>query len=376
MAPARPPRQPAWSASASSPDASPPGHRNGHLQLVKSEPHELELDGHRLRITHPDKPFFEGPAFPSPFTKLDLVRYILEVSDGALRGVARRPTVLKRFPDGAAAPFFFQKRVPPKRPDWLQTATIRFPSGRSAEELCPVDRAHLIWAVNLGCLGFDPWAVRREDLDHPDELRIDLDPQEGVPFSMARETAALVREVLEEHHLTGFPKTSGMRGIHVLVRIRPEWDFTEVRHAALALAREVERRAPRLATSAWWKEQRGQRVFLDYNQNARDRTVVSAYSVRPHPEARVSFPLHWDELEQAEPGDFNVRTVPALLARRPDAHAAIDARAFGLESLLALFERQRTSGAGEAPFPPHFPKAPGEPHRAAPSRSRRPAHPD
>ncbi len=342
---------------------------------VKTPALELELDGHAVRITHPDKPFFEGPAFRKAFTKLDLVRYFLEVSDGALRGVFRRPTVLKRFPDGGLGPFFFQKRVPAKRPEWLETATIHFPSGRSAQELCPEDRAHLIWAVNLGCLGFDPWAVRREDLDHPDELRIDLDPQDGVPFSMAREAAEVVREVLSEHRLTGYPKTSGMRGIHVLIRIRPEWDFTEVRHAALALAREVERRAPSITTAAWWKEQRGRRIFLDYNQNARDRTVVSAYSVRPHPEARVSFPLGWDELREADPGDFNVRTVPGLLARRPDAHAEIDARSFGLESLLALYERQRASGEGEAPYPPHFPKAPGEPHRAAPSRSRQPTHP-
>lgn len=339
-----------------------------HLPPVKPAPHELELDGHTVRITNPNKPFFTRPTV----TKLDLVHYFLEVSEGALRGVLHRPTVLKRFPDGASGKFFFQKRVPPKRPAWLQTATIRFPSGRSAEELCPADRAHLIWAVNLGCLGFDPWAVRKDDLDHPDELRIDLDPQDGVPYAMARDTAAVVHEVLAEHHLTGYPKTSGMRGIHVLVRIRPEWDFTDVRHAALALAREVERRAPQLATSAWWKEQRGQRVFLDYNQNARDRTVVSAYSVRPHPEARVSFPLDWDELAQSDPGDFNVRTVPKLLKRRPDAHAGIDSHAFGLESLLELHERQRADGAGEAPYPPHFPKAPGEPHRAAPSRSRLP----
>ena len=338
---------------------------------MKPPPHELDVDGHRVRITNPDKPFFTGPAFRRPFTKLDLVRYFLEVGEGALRGVLRRPTVLKRFPDGALGDFFFQKRVPAKRPEWLQTATIHFPSGRSAQELCPVDRAHLIWAVNLGCLGFDPWGVRKDDLDHPDELRIDLDPQEGVPFPMAREVAAVVREVLEELGLTGYPKTSGMRGIHVLVRIRPEWDFTAVRHAALALAREVERRAPTIATSAWWKEQRGERVFLDYNQNARDRTVVSAYSVRPHPEARVSFPLTWDELAQADPGDFTVRTVPGLLGRRGDAHALIDDRAFGLESLLELHERQQAAGAGEAPYPPHFPKAPGEPRRAAPSRVRR-----
>lgn len=337
---------------------------------MKTPPHELEVDGHLLRITNPDKPFFKGGPFKTPFTKLDLVHYFLEVGEGALRGVLRRPTVLKRFPDGALGDFFFQKRVPAKRPGWLQTATIHFPSGRSAQELCPVDRAHLIWAVNLGCLGFDPWGVRREDLDRPDELRIDLDPQEGVPYGMAREVASLVREVLDEHGLTGYPKTSGMRGIHVLVRIRPGWDFTEVRHAALALSREVERRAPSLATSAWWKEQRGERVFLDYNQNARDRTVVSAYSVRPHPEARVSFPLTWDELEQAEPGDFNVRTVPRLLKRRPDAHATIDDEAFGLESLLELHAQQQASGAGEAPYPPHFPKAPGEPRRAAPSRAR------
>lgn len=333
---------------------------------VKTPALELDVDGQQVRITNPDKVFFRSLGF----TKLDLVRYFLEVGEGALRGVLRRPTVLKRFPDGAEGSFFFQKRVPANRPEWLHTATIRFPSGRSAEELCPWDRAHLVWAANLGCLGFDPWAVRSEDLEHPDELRIDLDPHLDAPFSMVRDVAGIVREVLDEHRLVGFPKTSGMRGVHVLIRVRPEWTFTDVRHAALALAREVESRVPELATSAWWKEQRGRRVFVDFNQNARDRTVVSAWSVRPHPEARVSFPLTWEELERAEPGDFTVKTVPGLYRSRGDAHAAIDSRAFGLESLLALYEQQVATGAGEAPYPPQFPKAAGEPKRVAPSRAR------
>ncbi len=319
-----------------------------------------------MKITNPDKVFFRARGE----TKLQLVEYFLQVGEGMLRGVLHRPCVMKRFPDGAEGPFFFQKRVPEKRPEWLETATIRFPSGRSAEELCPGDLAHIAWAANLGCLGLDPWATRRQDLDHPDELRVDLDPQEGVPFSMVREVAGIVREVLDEHGLVGFPKTSGMRGVHVLIRVRPEWTFTEVRRAALGLAREVEARAPTLATSAWWKEQRGRRVFVDFNQNARDRTVVSAYSVRPHPEGRVSFPLSWEELEVAEPGDFTIRSAPRLVLSRGDASEGIDARAFGLESLLELATRQSEAGLGEAPYPPHFPKAAGEPHRAPPSKAR------
>ena len=263
---------------------------------------EVEVEGILVRVSNPDKVFF--PARGE--TKLDLVHYYLAVGEGALRGVYERPTVLKRFPDGALGEPFFQKRVPEKRPDWLETVTVSFPSGRSADELCPVNVAHLVWAVNLGCLDLNPWPVRRGDVDHPDELRVDLDPQPGLPFESVRRVAGVVHEVLEAHALVGFPKTSGSRGIHVNIRIEPQWDFTEVRRAALALARAVEREVPDLATSKWWKEERGDRVFIDYNQNARDRTVASAYSVRNNAEGRVSCPLEWHEVADVEPADFTL----------------------------------------------------------------------
>ena len=272
----------------------------------------VEVAGREVKVTNPDKVYF--PARGE--TKLDLVQHYLLVGEGALRGVFRRPTVMKRFPDGATGEMFFQKRVPAKRPDWLQTATVAFPSGRTAEELCPSDLAHLIWAVNLGCLDMNPWAVRKWDLDHPDELRVDLDPQPGVPFSAVREVAGVVHDVLTEHGMVGYPKTSGSRGIHVNVRIVAKWDFTGVRRAALALAREVERRVPDLATSKWWKEERGDRVFLDYNQNARDRTVASVYSVRANPEGMVSAPFRWGELDSIELADVTIATMPARLGRR------------------------------------------------------------
>jgi bifunctional non-homologous end joining protein LigD len=278
--------------------------------------------------------------------------------------------VLKRFPDGATGEMFFQKRVPAKRPEWLQTATVAFPSGRTAEELCPADLAHLIWAVNLGCLDLNPWAVRKWDLDHPDELRVDLDPQPGVPFSAVREVAGVVRDVLVEHGLVGFPKTSGSRGIHVNVRIVAKWGFTDVRRAALALAREVERRVPHLATSKWWKEERGDRVFLDYNQNARDRTVASVYSVRANPEGMVSAPFRWDELESVELADFTLETMPARWADVGDLEAAIDDVAYSLKRLLDLSARDEAEGLGDAPWPPSFPKMEGEPRRVQPSRRR------
>jgi bifunctional non-homologous end joining protein LigD len=294
------------------------------------------------------------------------------VGEGALRGVYERPTVLKRYPDGAEGEFFYQKRVPPKgRPDWLQTVTVSFPSGRSAEELCPVDVAHVIWAINLGCLDLNPWPVRRHDVDHPDELRVDLDPQPGVPWPTVRRVALEVQAVLEEHGLVGFPKTSGSRGMHVNVRIRPQWDFLGVRRAALALAREVERRLPDLATSAWWKEERGERVFIDYNQNARDRTVASAYSVRANREGRVSCPLTWDEVPDVEPGDLTIATVPPRYATIGDPGAAIDDVEHALDSLLDLAARDEAGGLGDAPWPPHFAKQKGEPKRVQPSRARR-----
>jgi DNA ligase D-like protein (predicted polymerase) len=292
------------------------------------------------------------------------------VAEGTVRGVYDRPTVLKRWKDGIAGDFFFQKRVPEKRPEWLQTATVTFPSGRSATELVPNDAAHLVWAVNLGNIDFNPWPVRRGDLDHPDELRIDLDPMPDVPWDEVRQVALCARDVLEEHGMRGFPKTSGSRGIHINVRIEPRWDFLEVRRAALALAREVERRLPGRATSKWWKEERVG-VFLDYNQNARDRTVASAYSIRPVPDARVSTPLEWDEVPDVEPGELRIDTVPARVAERGDPAAAIDEVHHSLQPLLDLARRDEEEGLGDAPWPPHFAKQRGEPRRVAPSRARK-----
>lgn len=328
---------------------------------------ELDVAGRTVRITNPDKVYF--PARGE--TKLDLARYYLAVGDGALRGVFERPTVLKRYPDGATGEPFFQKRVPEKRPEWLETVQVTFPSGRHADELCPVDVAHLLWAANLGCLDLNPWPVRRGDLDHPDELRVDLDPQPGVPFADVRRVAELVHEVLEEHQLVGFPKTSGSRGIHVNVRIEPRWDFLGVRRAAVALARAVERGGPELATSKWWKEERGDRVFIDYNQNARDRTVASVYSVRANPEGRVSCPLTWDEVPDVDPADLTLATVPARYAERGDVGAGIDDAVGSLDALLALADQDEAEGLGEAPWPPHFPKQEGEPRRVQPSRARK-----
>jgi DNA ligase D len=330
---------------------------------------EVDVDGTPVRVSNPDKVYF--PARGE--TKLDLVNYYLAVGDGALRGVFERPTVLKRFPDGALGEPFFQKRVPEKRPEWLETVRVTFPSGRSADELCPVDVAHLVWAVNLGCLDLNPWPVRRHDVDHPDELRVDLDPQPGVPFDAVRQVAGMVHEVLDSHGLVGFPKTSGSRGIHVNVRIEPRWDFTEVRRAALALARAVEREMPVLATSKWWKEERGERVLIDYNQNARDRTVASAYSVRNNAEGRVSCPLEWDEVADVEPADFTLATVPARYAAIGDPGGAIDDAVCSLDAILELAARDEAEGLGDEPWPPHFPKAKGEPKRVAPSRAKRQA---
>jgi len=328
---------------------------------------EVEVDGRKVRISNPDKVFFSARGE----TKLDLVRYYLAVGAGALRGVRERPTVLKRYPNGAGGEFFYQKRVPDPLPEWLQTVTVTFPSGRSARELCPVDVAHLVWAANLGCLDLNPWAVRRSDVDHPDELRVDLDPQPGVEFSGVRRVAAEVKSVLDGLGLAGWPKTSGSRGVHVYVRIEPRWDFLEVRRAALALAREVERRLPDIATSKWWKEERGTRVFLDYNQNARDRTIASAYSVRANPEGKVSCPVTWSEMETVEPGDLTIATVPARFAKLGDVGAGIDDQAFSLQPLLDLAARDEAQGLGDAPWPPHFPKQQGEPRRVQPSKARK-----
>jgi bifunctional non-homologous end joining protein LigD len=328
----------------------------------------LELGGVEVTVTNPDKVFF--PHLGK--TKLDLVNYYLSVADAALRGVARRPMNLKRYPNGAEGEPFYQKRAPTPRPSWIETATVEFPSGRSAEEVICTNAAGLAWVVNLGCIDLNPWPVRSSDVDHPDELRIDLDPQPEASWDDVRKVALLARDVLGEHGLVGFPKTSGSRGIHINVRIEPRWEFVDVRRAAVALAREMERRAPGLATAAWWKEER-RGVFMDYNQNARDRTVASAYSVRPRPDARVSTPLRWDEVADVDPASFTMDTVPQRLARVGDPAADIDAHPGKLDGLLALAERDTANGLPDAPWPPHYPKAPDEPIRAQPSRRRRPA---
>ena len=332
----------------------------------RSEAITIEAAGREVRISNPSKLFFPDPGF----TKLDLVNYYLECSEAVVLQLRERPTTMKRWVDGVTGEFFFQKRVPDTAPDWLTTATVRFPSGRSARELVVSDAAHLAWGVNLGVIDWNPWPVRRRDLDRPDELRVDLDPTPGVAFDEVRAVAACAREVLEEHGLVGFPKTSGSRGIHINVRIHPQRGFDEVRRAALALAREVERRMPGRATSKWWKEERVG-VFVDYNQNARDRTVASAYSVRAVPDARVSCPFEWNELDDVDPAALRLDTVPARLRERGDPAATIDDHPGSLDSLLELAQRDTARGLADAPWPPNFPKAAGEGPRVAPSRARR-----
>jgi len=301
---------------------------------AKDNAEVLEIDGREVRVSNPDKVVFPEPGL----TKLDLVRYYLAVADGALRGVAGRPMVLKRFVKGIDQEAFFQKRAPEKRPDWIETATLHYASGNSAEEVVVNDAAALAWVVNLGCLDLNPHPVRAPDLDHPDELRVDLDPMPGVDWAQIVDVAMIARDVLDDHGLVGWPKTSGSRGMHILVRIEPHWDYRQVRLAAETLAREVERRAPGLATARWWKEERGESVFVDFNQNAKDRTVASAYSVRPLPDARVSTPLDWDEVPRSHPERFTVPTVLERFAERADPHAGIDAAAGRLDALLALAE--------------------------------------
>jgi bifunctional non-homologous end joining protein LigD len=330
----------------------------------------LELAGREVAISNPDKVFFAETGF----TKMDLVRYYLAVAPGALRGVDGRPMALKRFVHGAGGEFFFQKRAPESRPEWVETVTLKFPSGRSADEIVVRDEAQLAWIVNLGCIDLNPHPVRAEDLDHPDELRVDLDPVPGVEFSAVREVALATREVLEDFGLVGWPKTSGSRGIHVYARIEPRWTFPEVRRAALALAREVERRIPDLATSAWWKEER-HGVFLDYNQNAKDRTVASQYSVRPLPDARVSTPLTWDEVPDVDPAAFTIATVPERVSAIGDPSEGIDDAVGSLEPLLELAEQHESAGFGDAPWPPHYEKQTGEPPRVQPSKRKTGATP-
>jgi DNA ligase D-like protein (predicted polymerase) len=326
----------------------------------------LEIAGREVTVSNPEKVFFPRTGH----TKLDLIRYYLAAADGALRGVAGRPMALKRYVNGIEAEFFFQKRAPASRPDWIETVELAFPSGRTADEIVVRDAAQLVWILNLGCVDLNPHPVRAEDLDHPDELRIDLDPVPGVAWAQIREVALVARGVLEDHGLVGWPKTSGSRGIHVYARIEPSWTFPEVRRAALALAREVERRAPDISTSRWWKEER-HGVFLDYNQNAKDRTVASAYSVRPTPDARVSAPLTWDEVPSCEAEVFTLDTVPERFARIGDPWSGIDEAAGSLDGLLALAAEYEVEGFGDAPWPPHYEKAEGEPPRVQPSKRRR-----
>lgn len=338
--------------------------------MSKEEAAELlPIDGRQVRITHPDKPYFSKA---TKLSKLDLVRYYLSVAGGALAGIQDRPIVLKRFVNGAEGEAFYQKRAPSDRPSWVRTVTLSFPSGRTAEEIVVDDAAGLAWIVNLGCIELHPHAVRTGNLEHPDELRVDLDPGPGVGWADVRDVALEVRALLEEMGLRGWPKTSGSRGMHVNVRIEARWTFDEVRRAALALSRAVERRAPTLASSKWWKEER-HGVFLDYNQNAKDRTTCSAYSVRPLPDARVSTPLDWKEVPDCDPADFTVLTVPQRFAELGNPHAGMDGAAGSLEKLLELAAQDEAAGLGDAPWPPHFRKMEGEAPRVAPSRAKAPA---
>jgi bifunctional non-homologous end joining protein LigD len=332
----------------------------------EESPELLAIDGREVRITHPSKLYF---ARDVQLSKLDLVRYYLSIAGGALAGIRDRPIVLKRFVNGADGEVFYQKRAPEKRPEWLRTVTLSFPSGRTAEELVVDDAAGLAWIVNLGCIELHPHPVRSASLEHPDELRVDLDPGPGVAWDDVRRVALEVKGLLEDLGLRGWPKTSGSRGMHVNVRIEPRWSFTDVRRAAIALSREIERRVPSLATSKWWKEER-HGVFLDYNQNAKDRTTCSAYSVRPLPDARVSTPLTWDEVPACEPGDFTVATVPRRFAAIGDPHAGMDAAVGSLELLLERAARDDAAGLGDAPWPPHFQKGEKEAPRVAPSRAK------
>ncbi len=327
----------------------------------------LEIGGREVAVSNPDKVYFPETGY----TKMDLVSYYLAVADGAIRGAGGRPMALKRFVDGAAGEAFFQKRAPDNRPEWIRTAELTFPSGRTADEIVVDEAAGLAWVVNLGCIDLNPHPVRADDLDHPDELRVDLDPVPGIEWSQIREVALVCREALDAVGLVGWPKTSGSRGIHINVRIERRWTYSDVRRAALALARDVEARAPQIATSKWWKEER-HGVFLDYNQNAKDRTVASAYSVRPLPDARVSMPLRWDEVADVVAEDFTLATVPGIYAARGDAGAGIDEAVGSLEALLDLSARHEAEGLGDAPWPPNYAKQAGEPPRVQPSKARRP----
>jgi DNA ligase D len=343
----------------------------------------VDADGREVRVTSPDRVIFPATGRSPALTKLDIVEYYVAVGDGIMRALGRRPTTLERWPKGVhpgivvstrekgGGDAFFQKRVPRGAPEWVRTARIDFPSGRHADEVCPTELAVVAWAAQMGTITFHPWPVRERDVDHPDELRLDLDPQEGTDFGDAVRVAAEAHTLLEELGYAGFPKTSGGRGVHIYVRIEPRWSFTEVRHAAIAFGRELERRLPGEVTTKWWKEERGERIFVDYNQNARDRTIASAYSLRPKPGAPVSAPVTWEELPEIAPEDFTVATMPARFAAVGDLHAAIDDVAHSLQPLLDLYERDAAEGEADMPYPPSYPKMPGEPKRVQPSRERR-----
>jgi DNA ligase D len=350
--------------------------------VAVSEAVTVEAGGRAVRVSSPERIIFPSIERSRAVTKLDVVRYYLAVDDGITRALRCRPTTLERWPKGVhpgivlstrergGGDAFYQKRIPKGAPEYVQTARIQFPSGRQADEVCPTEIAVVAWAAQMGTITFHPWPVRREDVDHPDELRLDLDPQPGTDFDDAVSVAAEARALLEELGYTGFPKTSGGRGLHIYVRLQPRWTFTEVRHAAIAFGRELERRRPEQVTTSWWKEERGRRIFIDYNQNARDRTIASAYSVRPKPGAPVSAPLDWDELTSVAPEDFTVATMPARFAEVGDRHAAIDDVHHSLEPLLDIYERDRAAGRDDMPYPPDYPKMPGEPKRVQPSRDR------
>ena len=342
----------------------------------------LDAGGRDLRVSNPDRVIFPPTERTAAVTKLDIVGYYLSVEDGIMRAVGRRPTTLERWPrgvfpgmvlstrEGRQGDAFYQKRIPKGAPDYVESVTIAFPSGRHADEVCPTEVAVVGWAAQMGTITFHPWPVRRDDVDHPDELRLDLDPQPGTDYADAASVAGEARALLEELGLAGFPKTSGGRGIHIYVRIEPRWTFTDVRHAAIGFGRALERRQPDKVTTSWWKEERGARIFIDYNQNARDRTIASAYSIRPKPGAPVSAPLAWDELVDVAPEDFTVATMPVRFAQLGDRHAEIDARAYSLQPLLDLYESDLAGGLGDMPYPPDYPKMPGEPKRVQPSRDR------
>jgi DNA ligase D len=342
----------------------------------------VDAGGRDLRVSNPDRVIFPETERTAAVTKLDIVNYYLAVDDGIMRALRNRPTTLERWPkgvfpgmtlstrEGRVGDAFYQKRIPKGAPDYVGTAQIAFPSGRQADEVCPTEIAVVAWAAQMGTITFHPWPVRREDVDHPDELRLDFDPQPGTDYADAASVATEARALLEELGCRGFPKTSGGRGIHVYVRIEPRWTFTDVRHAAIAFGRELERRAPDRVTTSWWKEERGERIFIDYNQNARDRTIASAYSIRAKPGAPVSAPLDWEEMGNVQPEDFTVATMPTRFAQLGDQHAEIDSAAYSLQPLLDLYEQDLADGLGDMPYPPDYPKMPGEPKRVQPSRDR------